>query len=94
MTAEVTNTGAATGDEVPQLYVSLGGPEDPLRVLRGFDRLHDLAPGQTRVFSANLTRRDLSNWDTVVQDWVISNYTKTVYVGPSSRNLPLRTTLQ
>ncbi len=89
VTARVTNTGELAGDEVPQLYVSLGGPADPPRVLRGFDRLRAVAPGQTVIFSATLTRRDLSGWDTGRQDWVISDDPKTVYVGPSSRNLPL-----
>ena len=94
VTARVTNTGALPGDEVPQLYVSLGGPEEPPKVLRGFDRLHSVAPGQTVVFTATLTRRDLSNWDTAAQDWVVSDYAKTVYVGPSSRKLPLSAALE
>ncbi|KAI8626870.1 glycoside hydrolase family 3 protein [Xylariaceae sp. FL1651] len=88
VTAEVTNTGDVVGDEVPQLYLSLGGPEDPPVVLRGFDRIR-IDPGQTVTFRAPLTRRDLSNWDTASQNWVISDYPKTAFVGPSSRNLPL-----
>lgn len=86
VTVNITNTGDVVGDEVPQLYVSLGGPDDPPVVLRGFDRL-TIAPGETTVFEAELTRRDLSNWDTTTQNWVISGYPKNVYVGPSSRNL-------
>lgn len=88
VTARITNTGAINGEEVPQLYVSLGGPNDPKVVLRGFDRLA-INAGQTATFSADILRRDLSNWDTVKQDWIITAYPKTVYVGPSSRNLPL-----
>jgi beta-glucosidase len=72
--------------------VCLGGPNDPKIVLRGFERL-SIQPGQTATFEADLTRRDLSNWDVEKQDWVISNYPKTVYVGASSRNLPLSETL-
>lgn len=86
--ATITNTGSVQGDEVAQLYLSLGGPLDPPRVLRGFERL-TIEPGQSATFSANLTRRDLSNWDTPSQNWVISKHTKTVYVGTSSRNLAL-----
>lgn len=93
VTARVTNTGSRAGDEVPQLYVALGGPDDPPRVLRGFDRLPAVAPGQAAVFRAALTRRDLSAWDTAAQDWVVSEHPKTVYVGPSSRNLPLSAAL-
>ncbi|KAH6704417.1 hypothetical protein VDGD_09750 [Verticillium dahliae] len=93
VTATVTNTGKVAGDEVAQLYVSLGGPDDPIRVLRGFDRIH-IAPGASQTFRAELTRRDLSNWDVVTQNWFISQYEKTVFVGSSSRNLPLSTRLE
>lgn len=92
VTADITNTGDLAGDEVPQLYLSLGGPDDPAIVLRGFDRI-SIGVGETVTFSADLTRRDLSNWDTVSQDWVISDYAKTVYVGRSSRKLDLSATL-
>jgi beta-glucosidase len=88
VTASIKNTGSVRGEEVPQLYVGLGGPDDPHIVLRGFDRL-SIEPGQTVTFSTDLQRRDLSNWDTVTQDWVVTSHQKTVYVGPSSRNLPL-----
>lgn len=89
VTADITNSGDIVGEEVPQLYISLGGPNDPKVQLRGFDRL-SIAPGQTSTFTAQLCRRDISNWDTVSQNWVISNYTKTAYVGSSSRKLPLQ----
>jgi beta-glucosidase len=88
VTASIKNTGKLNGEEVPQLYVSLGGPDDPKLVLRGFDRL-SIDAGQTATFSTDILRRDLSNWDPVKQDWFISSYPKTIYVGPSSRNLPL-----
>ncbi|TLD36524.1 glycoside hydrolase family protein [Venturia nashicola] len=77
VSAKIQNTGKVRGDEVVQVYVSLGGPNDPVRVLRQFDRL-TIAPGATSIFRTELTRRDVSNWDTVSQNWVISNYTKTV----------------
>ncbi|KAM0322591.1 hypothetical protein ACHAQA_009439 [Verticillium albo-atrum] len=88
VTATITNTGQFVGNEVPQLYVSLGGPNEPVRVLRGFNRLR-IDPGNSVTFKADLTRRDLSNWDVVTQNWVITEFEKTVYVGSSSRNLPL-----
>lgn len=88
VTADIKNTGKITGNEVPQLYVSLGGPDDPKVVLRDFDRIR-IDPGQTAQFRATLTRRDLSNWDVVAQDWVVSQYPKKVYVGRSSRKLDL-----
>lgn len=92
VTATITNTGSVAGDEVVQLYLSRGGPNDPVRELRGFDRL-TIAPGASAIFSADLTRRDVSNWDPVTQNWVITQYPKNIFVGASSRNLPLTAAL-
>jgi beta-glucosidase len=92
VTATIKNTGSVEGDEVPQLYVSLGADE-PAVVLRGFDRL-TIAPGASATFTADLTRRDLSTWDAASQNWAPASGSVTVYVGSSSRNLPLSNILQ
>ncbi|KAJ5294655.1 hypothetical protein PENANT_c006G05588 [Penicillium antarcticum] len=92
ITATITNTGSVTGDEVPQLYVSLGGEGNPAKVLRQFDRV-TVAAGQVVQWTTTLNRRDLSNWDVVSQNWVISPAQKTVHVGNSSRKLPLSAAL-
>lgn len=68
VTADVTNTGSVVGDEVPQLYVALGGPDDPKVQLRGFDRI-TIEPGATATFEVELVRRDVSNWDITSQNW-------------------------
>ena len=86
VTATITNTGGVVGDEVAQLYVYLGEGEPP-KVLRGFDRI-TIQPGQSATFSADLTWRDVSVWDTTQQDWVQAS-NPVIYVGASSRNLPL-----
>lgn len=88
VTATITNTGSVTGDEVAQLYVSLGGEDDPAKVLRQFDRV-TIASGQTLQWTTTLTRRDVSNWDVTSQNWVISDAPKKIFVGNSSRKLPL-----
>ncbi|KAL8833025.1 MAG: hypothetical protein Q9170_004553 [Blastenia crenularia] len=90
--ATITNTGQIPGEEVAQLYISLGGPYDPKIVLRGFERL-SIQPGSSTTFHADITRRDISNWDTNAQNWAVSSSPKMVYVGSSSRNLPLSATL-
>ncbi|KAI9803735.1 MAG: hypothetical protein M1833_000647 [Piccolia ochrophora] len=92
VTATVTNTGDITGDEVAQLYLSLGGPDDPPVVLRGFERL-SIAPGGAATLHVDLTRRDVSNWDPASQNWVVGEHAKTVRVGGSSRKLPLSAAL-
>lgn len=88
VTAEITNTGKRGGEEVVQLYISLGGPNDAKVVLRNFERL-SIDVGQTTTFRADITRRDISNWDSAGQAWVIRDSDKTLYVGSSSRSLQL-----
>lgn len=90
--ATITNNGTVAGDEIVQLYVNLGGEDDPKVVLRGFERL-SIQPGQSATFHADITRRDISNWDTVSQNWVITDAPKTVFVGASSRKLLLQASL-
>ncbi|KAF7563986.1 hypothetical protein G7046_g108 [Stylonectria norvegica] len=94
ITATITNTGKVATDEIPQVYVSHGGDDEPVRVLRGFERIESIAPGQSVTFTADLTRRDLSNWDVVSQNWVVTKHQKTVFVGSSSRKLPLSAVLK
>ena len=86
--ATITNTGRVAGEEVSQLYISRGGPYDPVRELRGFERL-SLQPNGTATFTVDITRRDISSWSTLEQDWYVRNTTKRVWVGSSSRNLVL-----
>jgi beta-glucosidase len=92
ITATVKNTGSIPGDEVPQVYISLGGPNDAPKVLRGFERI-TIGVGASIQFVARLSRRDIMNWNPVIQDWEITAYEKKVYVGSSSRKLPLSATL-
>ena len=57
---KVTNSGAAAGDEVVQLYLEFPDvPGAPLRALRGFRRIH-LAPGESQTVAFDLKPRDVS----------------------------------
>src|SRR5690606_18119201 len=57
---EVANTGAMDGDEVVQLYLSRPDlPNQPIRSLAAFDRVH-LARGEKRTVSFTLDERDIS----------------------------------
>ncbi|KAL5362002.1 putative beta-glucosidase M [Aspergillus floccosus] len=87
VTAEVQNSGSVDGDEVAQLY--LGIPDAPVRQLRGFEKV-GIPPGQTANVEFSLTRRDLSVWDTEAQQWKLQSGDYQVYVGRSSRDLPLK----
>lgn len=88
--ADVQNTGGVNGTEVAQLYLQVPGSDRP-RVLRGFDKPF-LNAGQTVSVSFDLTRRDLSIWDTTAQKWLLQRGEYTVFVGSSSRTLPLNGT--
>ncbi|OAT09586.1 beta-glucosidase [Blastomyces gilchristii SLH14081] len=61
----------------------------PLRVLRNFNKV-EVQPGQNVTVSLPLTRKDLSYWSAVNQNWVMPVSGKfQVWVGRSSRDLPL-----
>ncbi|KAK7715168.1 hypothetical protein SLS64_003865 [Diaporthe eres] len=90
VSATVTNTGNATGAEVAQLYVGIEG--GPVKQLRGFEK-PVLEPGQSSTVEFSLTRRDLSTWDVTVGKWLLQKGDYPLYVGSSSRDLPLTGTL-
>ncbi|KAM3453874.1 hypothetical protein NHJ6243_009029 [Beauveria neobassiana] len=92
VTADVRNTGAErAGAEVVQLYVGIPGA--PRRQLRGYNRV-SLRPGETRTATFALTRRDLSVWNVEAQQWQLQRGTYTIEVGTSSRELPLKLSLE
>lgn len=91
--AIVSNSGDVDGSEVPQLYIRIPVDDTPERQLRGFERVGPLAPGQSREVGFELTRRDLSTWDVVAQQWKLAKGEYSIYVGASSRDFRLNGTL-
>ncbi|KAJ1305209.1 hypothetical protein OPQ81_000238 [Rhizoctonia solani] len=93
VTASVKNTGSVSGCEVAQLYLSYPASQtnQPVRSLRGFDKLC-LKKGETKTATFKLRQKDHAVWDVVRQTWTIPKGEFTVYVGSSSRFLPLKTT--
>lgn len=99
VSVQVKNSGPVGGKVVPQLYLSY--PEDsevkntvdfPIRVLRGFEKVY-LDKGESKTVEFELTRRDLSYWDVVRQNWVMLEEGKYKFaVGESSRDLKLEAT--
>ena len=62
VTVTVRNAGEVSGDEVAQLYMQRLSPSDtvhPLRRLIGFERLHDLRPGESRAAEFTVNPCDL-----------------------------------
>ncbi|KAK4497776.1 hypothetical protein PRZ48_010429 [Zasmidium cellare] len=81
VSVSVTNTGKMAAAEVAQLY--LGIPNSGVeRALRGFEK-HWLQPGETTEYIFPLRRRDLSNWDTNAQQWLLQEGDYQVIVGKS-----------
>jgi beta-glucosidase-like glycosyl hydrolase len=102
--ATLTNVGRRSGSTVVQVYVSLPpnyvDPEtgeviiNPVRQLRGFDKVFVKNPmtGREQI-NIKLTRKDLSYWSTVRQNWVMPTKKDIVVeVGFSSRDLKLKMT--
>lgn len=90
VSADIRNTGKADGAEAVQLYVGI--PEAPVRQLRGFEKPFINAT-QSATVSFNLSRRDLSVWDVVSQKWHLQKGHYDIWVGASSRKLPLQGSL-
>lgn len=86
--AQVKNTGSMTAAEVAQLYVGIPGSSQPVRQLRGFEKV-SIAPGKTATVTFPLRRKDLSVWDVTAQKWKLQRGTYKLHVGSSSRKLPL-----
>ncbi|RGP70242.1 udp-glucose,sterol transferase [Fusarium sporotrichioides] len=94
VSVKVHNTGDRDGHAVPQLYVSFPRdttpPGTPVRVLRGFEKVH-LKAGESKKVVFPLQRRDLSFWDEATRQWVIPEGTFTFAGGFSSRDLRAKT---
>ena len=75
LSVTVENSGPThNGKAVMQAYVQF--PEGiaydtPIVQLRDFEKTKELAPGEKQTLELKLTRKDLSVWDVVRQDWVV-----------------------
>ncbi|KAJ5654072.1 hypothetical protein N7490_001075 [Penicillium lividum] len=86
VTCTISNSGTVAAAEVAQLYVGI--PGGPVKVLRGFEK-QLLQPGAKELFSFDLTRRDLSAWDTEMQTWGLQKGAYHVHVGKSVLDIQL-----
>ncbi|KAJ5093501.1 hypothetical protein N7456_009362 [Penicillium angulare] len=91
---DVKNTGSRSGKAVVQLYVELPsslGLDTPSLQLRQFEKTKELAPGDSETLTLDITRKDLSVWDVVVQDWKAPTNGDGVklWIGNSVADLPI-----
>jgi beta-glucosidase len=95
LSVTVNNTGSVAGKEVAMLFLQhpSDSPYDtPIIQLRNFEKTETLEAGASQVLTMDVTRRDLSVWDVVKQNWVIpvsSSKPFTFWVGNSSGNLTI-----
>jgi beta-glucosidase len=94
----VTNVGDRAGADVPQVYIGPSAQlpaaiQQAVRKLVQFQRVQ-LAPGRSAELTLHVTPRDLSSWSSAQQKWVLGSGPRTVYAGPSSRDLPLHATVR
>ncbi|KAI0490865.1 beta-glucosidase-like protein [Xylaria cf. heliscus] len=81
LSVRVTNTGTtkASGKAVAQAYVQFpaaadnGGFDTPVIQLRDFAKSDTLAPGESATLKLQLTRKDVSVWDSKSQNWIVPN---------------------
>ena len=84
MAFDVKNTGSRAGSDVAQVYVgpgpAVGGVQQAVRSLRGFDRVQ-LAAGETKHEVFNLAPRSFQYWSAAQSQWVTNSGARTIYVG-------------
>ncbi len=95
VTATVTNTGKRAGKTVAQLYVGdpVSTPIRPVRELKGFSKV-TLQPGESREVTFTLDKRSFAYWNETIHDWHVETGEFVIEVGDSSRDLPLRASVQ
>jgi len=95
LSVNVTNTGYVAGKSTAMIFVQYpsDNPWDtPIIQLRAFDKTDTLAASQSEVLTMEITRKDLSIWDVVRQNWVIpvsGSAPFLFWIGDSSANLTL-----
>jgi beta-glucosidase len=83
----IKNAGHVDGAEVVQAYLSFpDSAGEPPKVLRGFEKVF-LKQGKQEQVQFELTKTELSIWDTPTSSWVIPSGKFTLHIGASSRDI-------
>ncbi len=88
VTAAVTNTGAASGKEVVQVYYSApeGKLDKPYQELAGYAKTRELAPGESQDVTVVFETESMASYCTKCASWMMEAGTYYIRVGNSSRN--------
>lgn len=85
----IKNTGAQTGKEVVQIYVSKPNSniDRPAQELKAFKKTRSLAPGETEQLAISIPVSDLRYWDEQSGGWKLESGLYAIKVGTSSRDI-------
>ncbi|WP_227551642.1 beta-glucosidase [Metabacillus sediminilitoris] len=85
----VKNTGAISGKEAVQVYVTApdGKLEKPEIELKAFGKTKELNANQSQLLKFDLNAKDLASYDEENDQWIVEKGTYTVKVGASSENI-------
>ncbi|KAH7139922.1 glycoside hydrolase superfamily [Dactylonectria estremocensis] len=86
---EVSNTGGLGGATVVQMYVGRGEmakPEDPKKVLAGFQKVY-LSAGARKAVHLKIQRRDFAFFNEVSQRWLVEDGVYQFILGQSAANI-------
>jgi beta-glucosidase len=93
VTFHVKNTGSRVGEETAQVYLTLpAGAQEPPRRLVGWSKVA-LGPGEQKDVTVNVDPQMLSVFNVDKNAWQIVPGEYKVWVGGSSRDLPLSTAI-
>lgn len=89
---DIRNTGKCVSDEVVQIYVSKEGScvKRPLRQLKGFQRIREIAPGQGRHVEFVIPLDELQYFDVVEEQMLLEPGGYEIQAGCSSQDIRLR----
>ena len=92
VSVQVKNTGAVSGAEVVQLYISppQNGVFRPIKELKGFARV-ELAPGEVKIVEFELNDRCFAIWN---DGWKIPGGAYAVQIGASSQDVRLEQSIE
>lgn len=93
-TVNVKNTGSKAGSEVIQLYVKdlLASVSRPIIELKGFQKVY-LKPGESKQVTIEVPVKELQFLDEKM-NWIVEKGTYRIFVGNSSKNLPLKQNIE
>ena len=95
VTVIVKNAGEVTADEVVQLYVHKESSrvKQPIRQLKGFDRVKNIIPGESREVTFFVKYKDLRYFDVISEELLLEEGDYTFMVGASAEDIRLHQTV-